>query len=304
MQDPDPNFQPVPGVSEDLRHGLRRIVAPNPSPMTFRGTNTYLLGTKELAVIDPGPNSAAHLAAILSAQSVGQRITHILVTHAHIDHSPLARQLSQETGAPVYAFGPAEAGRSDQMRHLAAQGVVSGGEGVDWDFAPDIAVADGTQLTAEDWQIEVIYTPGHMSNHISFCWKDAVFSGDHVMGWATSMVSPPDGDLTAFMASLRRLKTRQDKMYFPGHGAPILDPISRVGDLIAHRRGREAQILEALTSGAANVNDLTRIIYSEIDPRLHAAASRNVLAHLLDLEHRSVVIRPKGKATEVEFSLF
>ncbi len=303
MQDPDPSFRPTPGVAETLRPGLRRILAPNASPMTFRGTNTYVLGTEGLAVIDPGPEDPAHLQAIRAAVTTGQRISHIIVTHAHVDHSPLARALAAETGAPVCAFGPAEAGRSAQMQALAAQNVVSGGEGVDLPFAPDIDLPDGAQIKGEGWTLDVLHTPGHMANHISLAWEDALFSGDHVMGWATSMVSPPDGDLTAFMASLERLRARTDAVYFPGHGAPIKDPIARVSALIAHRKEREAQIIAALEGGPGDVEGLTRAIYTDVDPRLLGAAARNVLAHLLDLEQRGIVTRPKGKATEVSYSL-
>ena len=211
MNQPMDDFDPVPGVAEELSPGLRRILAPNPSPMTFRGTNTYLVGTTELAVIDPGPASEPHLQAIMKALAPGQRVTHVFVTHSHLDHSPLARALSDETGAPVLAFGDSLAGRSTVMEQLAATGMVAGGEGVDHDFTPDRGLKDGETVNGSGWTLEVIHTPGHLGNHIALGWGDICFTGDHVMGWASSLVSPPEGDLTDFMASCRRLRAREWK---------------------------------------------------------------------------------------------
>ena len=179
MQAPD-DFDPPVGVAETLTAGLRRIVAPNPSPMTYRGTNTYLLGLTDLAVIDPGPESDAHLSAILTALGPGQRISHILVTHAHLDHSPLARRLSDATGAPVLAYGPAHAGRSAVMQQLARDGLAGGGEGIDTGFAPDETLRDGDIVRGPDWQLETLHTPGHIGNHLCFAWGDRCFTADHV----------------------------------------------------------------------------------------------------------------------------
>ena len=289
MTSPPDSFDPPTGIAEMLEPGLRRIVAPNPSPMTYRGTNTYLLGTRDLAVIDPGPDSAAHLAAILSAIGTGQRVTHIIVSHAHLDHSPLARPLSQKTGAPVYAFGPASAGRSDVMAQLAAGGLAGGGEGIDADFAPDETLHDGATLNTPDWTLEALHTPGHIGNHLCLAWKDACFTADHVMGWASSLVSPPDGDLTDFMASCARLQARIWRTFYPGHGAPIDAPNARLDWLIAHRRTREAAILEALTHGPADAATLAAAIYTDTPRALIPAATRNVLAHLVDLTGKSIV---------------
>ncbi|WP_421907560.1 MBL fold metallo-hydrolase [Mameliella sp.] len=289
MQDPQPDFQPRPGVAEELSPGLRRVVAPNPSPMTFRGTNTYLLGTGGIAVIDPGPEDPAHLQALLDALSPGQEITHILVTHAHLDHSPLARELSRRTGAPVLGFGPAEAGRSAVMQKLAAEGLVGGGEGVDTAFVPDIALSDGDRIAGDGWTVEALHTPGHMANHLSFAWGDILFSGDLVMGWATSLVSPPDGDLTAFMSSLERLQERPWSLFHAGHGAPVPAPAERLAALLTHRRGRESAILSALAHAPATARDLSERIYTDVPPALLPAASRNVLAHLIDLTSKSRV---------------
>ncbi len=271
---------------EQLEPGVRLVRANNPSPMTYTGTNTYLLGTRHIAVIDPGPDDPAHLEAILSAVPRGARISHILVTHSHLDHSPLARPLSDRTGAPVYAMGDSRTGRSPIMEELAARGLMRGGEGVDPDFRPDEVLRDGMVLDSPDWQIEAIHTPGHFGNHMSFATQDIVFTGDHVMGWASSLVSPPDGDLTQFMASCATLKERPARIFYAGHGEPITDPNARLDWLIAHRRSREAQIVGALRDGPATAAQLTKAIYTEVDPRLLPAAERNVLAHLIDLTQR------------------
>jgi len=288
MQAPD-DFNPDTGVAIELEPGLRRILAANPSPMTYRGTNTYLLGVSSLAVIDPGPTLPDHLEAILAAVEPGQRITHIIVTHSHLDHSPLAAELSQRTGAPIYAFGDAKAGRSPVMANLAAAGMADGGEGIDTDFRPDITVADGELIAGDGWTLEVIHTPGHLGNHIALAWKDACFTADHVMGWASSLVSPPDGDLSDFMASCHRLRARDWRVFHPGHGAPVSDPASRLDWLIAHRHSREAAILEALTHAPATACNLAQEIYTTTPASLLAAAERNIFAHLVDLMGKSKV---------------
>lgn len=288
MQPPD-DFDPPIGVPETLEPGLRRIVAPNPSPMTYRGTNTYLLGRAGLAVIDPGPMSAPHLEAILAAVGPGQQITHIIVTHSHLDHAPLARPLAERCGAPILAFGGPEAGRSEVMRTLAARGLMGGGEGIDLDFVPDETLPDGAVVAGEGWQLEALHTPGHIGNHLCLAWGQACFSADHVMGWASSLVSPPDGDLTDFMASCARLQNRDWRVFYPGHGAPVADPAARLTWLIQHRLSREAAILEALQSGPQDAATLARQIYTETPPALLGAATRNVLAHLVDLVGKSRV---------------
>ena len=278
---------------EQLEPGLRLVRAKNPSPMTNSGTNTYLLGTHHIAVIDPGPNDPNHLDAILAAVPDDARITHIFVTHSHLDHSPLARPLSDRTGAPVHAMGDSTAGRSAIMRDLAASGLVGGGEGVDAGFAPDIVLTDGDTLTSPEWQIETIWTPGHFGNHLSFATQDIVFTGDHVMGWASSLVSPPDGDLTQFMTSCRVLRDRQARVFYAGHGDPITDPDARLDWLISHRKSREAQIIESLKADPGTASMLATAIYTDIDPRLLPAAERNVLAHLIDLTQRGLT-HPQG----------
>jgi glyoxylase-like metal-dependent hydrolase (beta-lactamase superfamily II) len=257
--------------------------------MTWRGTNTYLVGTRDIAVIDPGPLDLDHLEAILAACANGQKITDIIVTHAHLDHSPLARPLAERTGAPIRAYGDARAGRSDAMRALAASGMTGGGEGIDHGFAPDHLLQDGAVIAGFDWQLEVIHTPGHLGNHICLGLGNICFTADHVMGWASSLVSPPDGDLTDFMASCARLKGRAWARFHPGHGAPIDAPHARLDWLIDHRLGREASILAALRQGSATARALTRAVYTDTHPNLLPAAERNVLAHLIDLMGKSEV---------------
>jgi glyoxylase-like metal-dependent hydrolase (beta-lactamase superfamily II) len=291
-------------VPVELEPGLRRLRAPNPSPMTFTGTNTYLVGDGEVAVIDPGPALPAHHAAIRAALGPGERIGGILLTHSHLDHSPLAAALSAETGAPVMAAGPSDWGRSATMAGLARGGALGGGEGVDADFAPDRRIGEGDVLGGGWGEIAVIATPGHMANHLSFAWRGALFSGDMVMGWSTSLVSPPDGDMTAFMASLDKLGRRDDRVYYPGHGDPVADPQARVAELIAHRRGREAQIRAALeTVESATAEELARAIYTDVTPALIPAATRNVLAHLIDLWTRNEISCGADVTPEARFHL-
>lgn len=273
--------------------GVRRITAPNGGPMTYTGTQSYLIGDGgDLVLIDPGPELAEHRAAIEGALVTGERIAAILVTHAHLDHSPLARSLSADLGVPVHAYGPAGAGRSDQMQALADSGAhLGGGEGVDTAFAPDITLADGELFTMGGTRLRVLHTPGHMSDHLCFALEgsDLLFSGDHVMGWATTLVSPPDGDLTAFMASLQKVQGQGFARFLPGHGAPVEDPDTLVARQIAHRRGREVQILNALQARPRRIDQIVPEIYADVDPALHPAAARNVLAHLLDLVARGLV---------------
>lgn len=303
MTQPPDDFNPTPGQPETLEPGLRRILAPNPSPMTYRGTNTYLVGSRGLAVIDPGPQEPVHLEAILAAVEPDQAITHIFVSHAHLDHSPLASALSERTGAPVLAYGTAHAGRSTVMEQLAADGLAGGGEGIDTQFTPDHELSDGETITGDGWAVEVIHTPGHIGNHIALGWNDACFTADHVMGWASSLVSPPDGDLTDFMTSCERLADRPWRVFYPGHGAPVTEPSDRLAWLVSHRKGREASILQALRSGPADASDLAKRIYIDIPAALLPAAERNVFAHLVDLTGKSL-ISPQGKlSSQARFDL-
>jgi|TARA_B110000908_G_scaffold170243_1_gene229216 glyoxylase-like metal-dependent hydrolase (beta-lactamase superfamily II) len=300
MTPPD-DFDPIIGIAETLENGVRRIVAPNPSPMTYRGTNTYIVGTRDLAVIDPGPESDTHLQAILDAVGADQKITHIIVTHTHLDHSPLARSLAAATGATILAFGDATAGRSDAMKALAASGMVGGGEGIDVDFQPDQTVEDGDFIKGSDWQLEVIHTPGHIGNHICLSWNDLCFTADHVMGWASSLVSPPDGDLTDFMESCAKLEDYDWRVFYPGHGAAISDPSERLDWLIDHRLNREAAILDLLEDAPATARELAKAIYTDTPPALLGAATRNVLAHLIDLVGQTEVSAIGAVSEDAQF---
>ena len=286
-------FTPEVGVPYRLAQGLQLILAPNPSPMTFTGTNTYLLGDTKFAVIDPGPNDPTHLAAILDTVADGS-ITHIVLTHSHLDHSSLARPLAERTGAPILAFGPSHAGRSTIMKMLAQSGLTGGGEGIDTTFQPDITLNHNDLITNNEWKLKALHTPGHIGNHLCFRWDDAVFTGDHIMGWASSLVSPPDGDLTDFMQSCALLQQQSAATYYPGHGAPIHNPDERLTWLIEHRRSREAQILDHLAQSPHDIVSLTKSIYNTIEPQLLSAAERNVFAHLVDLSERHLVkAKPK-----------
>lgn len=285
---PEPRFDPKPGLALRLEPGLRLVLAPNPSPMTERGTNTWLLGEGRVTVLDPGPADPAHLAAILAALHPGERIERILVSHAHLDHSPGARGLAAAAGAPVLAFGAAGAGRSGRMAALAGL-ALGGGEGIDTGFAPDETLPEGAALDLGGEALLAVHTPGHLGNHLSFLWGDRLFSGDTVMGWAPSLVSPPDGDLTDFMASLDRLEALGPTRLFPGHGAPVADGPARIKALRAHRLGREAAVLAALESGARGMAELVARVYADTPVAMHPAAARNLLAHLIDLGHRGRV---------------
>lgn len=293
------------GRAETVAPGVRRVTCPNPSPMTFTGTRSYLVGEGRVAVIDPGPDDAAHLDAILAALGSGETVEAVLVTHSHVDHSPGARRLSGRTGAPVIGFGPHGAGMSAAMAALQAQGLdLGGGEGADTAFAPDRVLADGETVEGPGWQLTALHTPGHLSNHLSFLLEGTgtVFTGDAVMGWTTTLVSPPEGDMAAQMATLRRLAARDDRLFLPGHGHEVRDPAPLLAHLIRHREEREAQILAALAaSGGGTADGIARQVYRDIDPRLLAAAARNVLATLLGLLAEGRVDCPGPLSAEAEF---
>jgi glyoxylase-like metal-dependent hydrolase (beta-lactamase superfamily II) len=269
------------GRLEPVSPGVRRIIARNPGPFTFRGTGTYVVGEGEVAVIDPGPDLAEHVDALL-ASLTGEQVSHILVTHTHRDHSPAAAPLKVATGAPTYGFGPHAGGR---------RGESGSEEGGDWDFLPDIVVRDGDEIIGDKWRFTAVHTPGHTSNHLCFALPDSgvLFSGDHVMGWSTSVIAPPDGDMASYMASLDKLLPRGDSVYWPTHGPAIEEPQRHVRAFIAHRREREAGILDCLKSGIETVDAIVARLYRGLDPALRPAAGRSVLAHLIDLTQRDIV---------------
>lgn len=267
-------FDPHYGEMIEVTPLVRRVVAPNESAFTFKGTGTYVIGRGNVAVIDPGPLDMAHVDAIERGLE-GETITHILITHTHSDHSPAAAPLKERTGAPTYGFGP----------HGSNQKAPDGAkmdEGGDMDFVPDHVIADGDIIEGDGWTVECVFTPGHTSNHMCFGLREekALFTGDHVMGWSTAVIAPPDGDMADYMASLRKLLDRDDKVYYPTHGAPVTKPQSLVRGYINHRKAREAQIIARLKAGDRKITDMVPIMYAATDKRLHPAAARSVFAHI------------------------
>ena len=261
---------------------VSRLLAPNPGPFTFKGTGVYILGTgSRVAVIDPGPDQPDHIEALKRA--IGpRRISHILVTHTHRDHSPASAALKAWSGAATYglALGSREAPL------VAGEGTVD--EAHDHDFVPDIAVADRMRIGGDGFELECVATPGHTANHICYALaqEKALFTGDHVMGWSTSVIAPPDGDMGAYLASLEKLAVRDDRIFYPTHGSPVTNPKAWLGQLIAHRHMREEQILSALAGGAQPIAALVEKLYPDIPPALRAAAAQQVLAHLWHLQAR------------------
>ena len=256
--------------------GIRRLLAKNPGPFTFKGTGVAVLGEKRIAVIDPGPDDPAHLAALREALK-HETVTHIFITHTHRDHSPAARALKEWTGAKTYGFGPHPRGKNESG--IAVE------EGGDRDFVPDVTLRDGDIVEAAGLVIECVHTPGHLSNHLCFALRGekALFSGDHVMGWSTTVVAPPDGDMGDYLESLRKLLARDDAVYWPTHGGPIRDPKPFVAAYLEHRLEREAQILAALRDRADTIPAMVERIYTGLDPRLVPAAGLTVLAHLIQM---------------------
>ncbi|HBC52728.1 MAG TPA: MBL fold metallo-hydrolase [Alphaproteobacteria bacterium] len=278
------------GVCEWVSPLIRRVICNNPSGFTFKGTGTYIVGRGKVAVIDPGPLDEAHVAAILKAVE-GETVTHILITHTHMDHSPATTPLKAATGnPPAYGFGPHGEGKI-----LAGQSVEAGG---DQDFTPDIRVAHGDVIEGDGWTIECVHTPGHTSNHLCFALREekVLFTGDHVMGWSTSVISPPDGDMRDYMASLDLLLTRDDAVYWPTHGPAITDPHPFVRAFIDHRAERDAQILACLADGIDTIAGMVKRMYADVNPLLHPAAARSVLSHLINLVQQGKVTIADGAA--------
>jgi glyoxylase-like metal-dependent hydrolase (beta-lactamase superfamily II) len=279
------DFPLQPGRVDQVAPGLRRVLVNNPGPFTFTGTVSYIVGTGQVAIIDPGPRDEAHHAALLDAVR-GETVTHILVTHTHIDHSPGAAPLKAATGATIYAEGPHRASRPN---HEGEQPSLEAGN--DREFRPDVRLADGETVGGRDWKLEVVAVPGHTANHLCFAWPERklMFVGDHVMGWSTSIVAPPDGSMSDYMASLARIEAREEDLYFSAHGAAIPEARRYVRFYMRHRKAREASILHRLAKSAADIPTLVRAIYIGLDPRLARAAGFSVLAHLEDLVERGVV---------------
>lgn len=282
----DMTFVPAYGEAVTVAPGVRRITVNNPSPFTFHGTNTYLVGEETLAIIDPGPEDEAHLAAILRAVG-GRPVSHILVSHTHRDHSPLTARLKAETGATVLAEGPHRASRPLRLGEVNALDA-SG----DLDFAPDRALADGEVIDGDGWSLRAVHTPGHAANHVCFALEGTgvLFSADHVMAWSTSIVAPPDGAMSDYMTSLDRLLERDDRILLPGHGGPVTDPQRFMRGLKTHRKMRERAILERLRQGDRTIPEMVKAIYRDTDPRLHGAAGLSVLAHIEDLVGRGAAV--------------
>ncbi len=259
------------GEAATLSPLVRRVIAPNPSAFTFHGTGTYIVGRGTVAVIDPGPDEPEHIDALLRALD-GETVSHILVTHTHIDHSPGAARFKAATGARTYAFG-------GHPRHPDGSVVEQGG---DLDFQPDEIIGEGDAVTGPGWTLQALHTPGHISNHLCFALPEeqALFSGDHVMGWSTSVISPPDGNMADYFASLRKLLPRDDRLYYPTHGPAIPAPLPHVRSFIAHRQAREEQILACVRDGLTTVPAMVARMYETVPRHLHPAAARSVQAHL------------------------
>jgi glyoxylase-like metal-dependent hydrolase (beta-lactamase superfamily II) len=276
---------------------IRRVVARNPSPFTLYGTGTYIVGHGEVAVIDPGPADPAHIQAIVDAPQ-GETITHILVTHTHRDHSPGTRLLKEKCAAKSYAYGPHGSGRRDDQVQIE--------EGADLDFTPDVEVRHGDVIRGRDWTVECVYTPGHTSNHMCFALREerVLFTGDHVMAWSTSVISPPDGDMQAYMESLALLLNRDDSVYWPTHGPAVEDPKAYVEAFIAHRREREAQILECIDRGVLRVREMVPYMYKELPEFMYPAAARSVFAAVRYMVQRGELRSGDGHELNIDASYY
>jgi glyoxylase-like metal-dependent hydrolase (beta-lactamase superfamily II) len=274
-----------PGEVDTVMPGVRRILCNNPSPFTYKGTVSYIVGRGRVAIIDPGPDDPAHSAALLEAVR-GETVTHIFVTHTHRDHSPGVPAIKAATGAQVLAEGPHRAARPLHVGEAPRLDAAN-----DTDFAPDRRLADGELVRGEGWTIEAVATPGHTANHMAYAFKEAnvLFSGDHVMAWSTPVVAPPDGSMGDYMASLQKLAKRSESVYFPGHGPAVRNAQRFVAAYILHRKAREAAILNRLAKGESEIPALVAAIYLNLDPRLTKAAGMSVLAHLEDLVARGAV---------------
>lgn len=270
------------GRCDQLSPLIRRVIANNPGPFTYVGTGTYIVGRDEVAVIDPGPDDPAHLEAIMAAIP-GERVTHIVITHHHSDHSPLAGPLKARTGAPVYGCAVATPDEDDGEVKMEA--------GHDAGFRPDVSLCGGGEIAGPGWTLQAIPTPGHTSNHLCYALKEenCLFSGDHIMGWSTTVITPPDGDMTAYLRSLEDIRERGFSTLWPTHGAPIREVRPFIDAYLAHRQERMDQITTALASGPARIRDLVPRLYADVDARLHPAAARSMLAAMIHLTRQGVL---------------
>lgn len=284
------------GRCDRLSDLVRRVVAPNPGPFTFTGTGVYIVGRGEVAVIDPGPVMPVHVGALDRALE-GERVTHVFVTHHHLDHSPLARPLAGKHGAKVYGYGPQNTAPTGGEVRLEA--------GDDVGFRPDVEVRDGQTFAGPGWTIEALHTPGHTSNHVCYALleENTLFSGDHVMAWSTSVISPPDGHMGDYLAQLERIRDRNFDILWPTHGPAVRNPLAFIQAYIDHRRHREAQILEQIAAGRTRVREMVEAMYGDVDRRLHPAAAHSVLAHLIHLVETGRVATDRGADLESEYRL-
>lgn len=287
MADPafDLEFQPAYGTAVNVVDGVQRLTVNNPSAFTFHGTNSYIVGGRSVAVIDPGPEDDDHFQALMRALE-GREVTHIFVSHTHRDHSPLARRLKDATGAIMVAEGPHRAARP---LHAGERNPFA--ESADSDFMPDLTLGDNETVQGDGWALTALHTPGHTANHAAFALdRDGiVFSADHVMAWATTIVAPPDGAMSDYMASLDKLLQRDDRLFLPGHGGPVNDPAAFMRGLRTHRRMREKAVLTRIKTGDRTIAEMVKVIYRSTDPRLHGAAALSVLAHIEDLIEKGLV---------------
>ena len=280
----DRSISAKPGEVQTVSRLVRRLIANNGGPFTFTGTCTYVIGHGDVVVVDPGPADAHHIRA-LQAAIAGETLHHILVTHTHRDHSPGAEILKAATGAPIVGCAPRQPATDPY-----AQATLDAA--FDRSYRPDVVLADGETISGKDFRITAVATPGHTSNHLAFALEEdaALFSGDHVMAWSTTVVVPPEGSMRDYMASLRKLIGRSESIYWPGHGGPVRNPQSFVNALIVHRQWREAAILRCLAGGDATVPTIVGRIYRKLAPALKGAAGQSVLAHLIDLAERGRVL--------------
>ena len=288
---PDVPESPPSGVLTTVAPALRRLVAPNPSAFTNTGTCSYIIGEGEVAILDPGPDDAAHLARLLEAVA-GERVAFVVITHTHRDHSPLAGRLAAATGARIAGARP----------HIPRPGALQGLDAAhDLAYAPDRVLMESERLAFGDHVLTAIATPGHAANHLCYSLGDALFSGDHVMAWSTSIVAPPDGSMSDYMASLEKLRDRDEMVYWPGHGGPVMDPKRYLRGLITHRRQRETAILARLEAGPSTIPEIVEKNYVGLAAGLKGAAALSTLAHMEDLIARGLVTRGQGAPLEAVY---